>query len=100
LFLFISTSPRGTTQSYNNFLKNLIPLYFLYAFAKLNSALCLQGVEFTFSNEVQQVDTVIKDFLLDNRRTGDVYYRSNKAEAELLTLLTDVGGSIAQTYDW
>jgi len=32
-------------------LKNLIPLYFLYAFAKLNSALCLQGVEFTFSNE-------------------------------------------------
>jgi len=33
-------------------LKNLIPLYFLYAFAKLNSALCLQGVEFTFSNEV------------------------------------------------
>jgi len=46
-------------------LKNLIPLYFLYAFAKLNSALCLQGVEFTFSNEELLADARFQNGSID-----------------------------------
>jgi hypothetical protein len=38
---------------------------FLSVFEKLNSALCLFGVEFTFSNEVQTVDAIPGKIAID-----------------------------------